>query len=249
MDETASDSDAQPSVEVRLILLWLPERADPDDWRILSSAERERAGRFLVPAVAARYVHMRATLRRVLSDLEGRPAASLVLQEGPNGKPALSPDGVHFNMSHSHGIGVIAVSADAPVGVDVERIQPIEVDLIEPFFAPAERAALAALSGPDRLRGLYRCWCRKEAYVKALGVGLSLPLDSFVVSVEATPEVVLASNGRAEAWRLVSPDITDGYEAALAVRADGRPVRVMLDWETAGRVSPLAGSGFRPVSG
>jgi 4'-phosphopantetheinyl transferase len=249
VDDIETDQGETSIIAVRLFAVSLAEGNDSADWQILSAAERDRADRFVAATVAARFVRMRATLRRVLSEIEGCPPEALVLLDGPHGKPALYPRGVHFNVSHSHSIGVIAVSAQVPVGVDLERVLPVEGDLIEPLFAQAEQEALAALTGPDRLRALYRCWCRKEAYIKALGVGLSLPLDSFEVSTGITPALLSACDGSAEAWQVLSPDIAEGYEAALAFRADGRAARVILDWEATGSISLSPVPGSAPAGG
>lgn len=151
----------------------------------LSLDEQQRAGRFRVERDRNRFLARRAALRALLGEYLGVGPGEIGFVYGPNGKPAMAPDvGLHFNPSHSAGLAVIAVAA-RPVGVDVERIEPLPdfESIARRFFSPIEISALDGVGPADRLTAFFNCWTRKEAFVKASGEGLSRPLDSFDVSL------------------------------------------------------------------
>jgi len=150
------------------------------------------------------------------------------------GKPGLSGEaagsGVKFNVSHSAGLMLAAVTRNREVGIDVERVRP-DVDwreLAGRFFAPAEVAALDARPPDDQLRAFFACWTRKEAYVKALGLGMSLPLDQFSVSVAPHgPAALLTAEhdpAQLTRWELHVLDAGADFAATLAVEGRGGQV-------------------------
>ena len=192
---------------------------------ILSADERERVRRFHFERDRSRWLAGRGCLRMLLGRYFCVPPETLSFDYGPFGKPRLiglkTP--LQFNASHSGDILLIAVTLDRAVGIDVERIRSdlSVLEIAERFFSPRERSALAAM--PDALRtdAFFDCWTRKEAYIKARGEGLSLPLDGFDVAFgPGEPAKLLATRpDAAEAcrWRLCELDVADGYKAALAV--------------------------------
>src|SRR5688572_20859640 len=116
---------------------------------------------------------------------------------------------LRFNLSHAGERALIAVSLGREVGVDIEEVRPIEsLTLADRFFAPAEFRAIEALSPAARTDAFFRCWTRKEAFIKAHGAGLSAPLDSFEVDLTTadTPQLLRACHDPAmyERWRIVS---------------------------------------------
>src|SRR5690606_18361177 len=118
---------------------------------------------------------------------------SIAFTYGAQEKPALADDcGVLFNVSHSEDCALIAVGRCEALGVDLEFMKSDRAcrSIAERFFAPEEVAALEHLHGDDYARGFYRCWTRKEAFVKALGGGLSISLKSFAVSLDDTPHLI-----------------------------------------------------------
>lgn len=126
-------------------------------------------------------------------------------------------------MSHTDGLALLAFERKREVGVDVERIRP-QLDarkLAERFFSVRERQYLESLSGDELYIAFCRCWTRKEAYVKARGDGLSLPVDQFDVSIEANdPHALLATRpdaSEASRWTVRDLFTSPGYAAALAV--------------------------------
>ena len=208
--------------------------------RLLSPDERARADRFAFPDLRRRYVVGRGTLRSILERCTGVPAAVVRFRYGPRGKPALDepprPDVIRFNASNSHELALIAVTRGREVGVDLEWTErPISdlEQLAEHVFSPAERAALRTLPAELRLAGFYAGWTRKEAFVKARGDGLALPLDAFDVSLAPdSPAALLAGRGQAadvDRWELRALDVGLGYTAALVVEGRGCQV-VIRDW-------------------
>jgi 4'-phosphopantetheinyl transferase len=193
----------------------------------LSADEHARAARFHFARDRERFLRGHTALRRLLAGYAGREPGALIFTQGAQGKPSLPGTGLEFNLSHSDGCGVLAVTRGRRVGVDVERIQPDRATLAvaRRFFAPAEAAAVAAAAPAERALTFFRCWTRKEAYVKARGEGLSLPLDRFEVPLEpeATRALTLARDDRAEAdrWSLRELMPAPDHLGALVVEGGG----------------------------
>jgi 4'-phosphopantetheinyl transferase len=219
----------------------------PDRLRQLESAlsrdERERADRFRFSRDRRRYVAARGILREILAMRLGHEPAALQFEYGERGKPALKKacggGELFFNIAHSADHGVFAVSAVAELGIDVEVVRPVpDRDAIaRRFFTPGESAAIAALPASLRTQAFFLCWTRKEAFIKALGEGLSHPLDAFAVSVEpGRPARLLhALAGGAAGWRIDDLSRLPAYACALAVRGDPDEVRVD-QWMDPGQV-------------
>jgi 4'-phosphopantetheinyl transferase len=188
----------------------------------LSPEEQQRAARFRSIELRERWTVARGALRSILAAYASCEPGALVFREGPHGKPALARpvEDIPFNLSHTDGLTLVAVTESGRVGIDAERIQPeVEVeDLSRRFFAPAEAAEILALSPDARLTAFFTCWTRKEAFVKALGGGLSVPLNRFQVSIRSgQPARLLWAEGEAsDRWNLL--DLSEpGVAAALAV--------------------------------
>jgi 4'-phosphopantetheinyl transferase len=150
----------------------------------------------------------------------------------PYGKPALVGEegekGLRFNVSHSHGLALYAITRGREIGVDLERIRPFPdlIGLAERFFSPKEVAALRTLPAPMQTEAFLTCWTRKEAYIKAKGEGLSLPLSQFEVSLApGEPSALLRTQWdalEASRWSLHALTPGPGYVAALAVECNHR---------------------------
>jgi 4'-phosphopantetheinyl transferase len=222
------------------------QAATVDDGRAwLTGDERARANRFRRPGLARRWLAGRAALRGVLARrLDCAPAAVRYALEA-HGKPVLAANAgaLHFNLSHSAGLALIAVTGVAPVGVDVEFDKPIADwrAVAARFFSPAEQAQLAAMAETGRQRGFYRCWTRKEAVIKATGEGLSAELTAFDVSL-GEPRVLAdrSDGGCHRHWQLHDLTPAPGYTAALAIDA-ARPLRVEI--QPSDTVLPAAAGG------
>ena len=198
----------------------------------LTEAELERSASFKFDRDRARFVAARGQLRTLLARYLDANARDIVLMEGSHGKPrlAVGPGWLRFNLSHSDGVAVFAVARDREVGVDVEQIRcDLRIDEVaRHFYSARERADLAGLAEGDRLRAAFDCWARKEAYLKAVGAGMALPLDGFDVTLRPGEPVRLdrhemnAADPRS--WSLHAFDAGPGYAAAVAV--EGPPCRV-----------------------
>jgi 4'-phosphopantetheinyl transferase len=194
---------------------------------MLSRDELRRAERWRFEQDRDRFIIGRALLRTILGRYVGVSPNRLQFRSGPNGKPALTQqsggDRFHFNISHSQGLVLYAVTHHQEIGVDVERIRSIpEADQIAAhFFSPREYAEFRAVPTKLKCDAFFNCWTRKEAVVKATGNGLAWPLDRFEVSL--TPgqpaQLVSVSGDATEAsrWSLKTLIPAPGYTAALAV--------------------------------
>jgi 4'-phosphopantetheinyl transferase len=196
-------------------------------WGVLDGAEKARAERFHFARDRARFVAGRGTLRVILARYLDRDPAGIVLVYGSHGKPALAPSGdgarISFNLSHSGDLALLAVCLERRIGIDLEQIRPAVAgeDIARRVFSPRENAALDALPPEHRLAAFFHCWTRKEAFVKASGEGLALPLDHFDVSLAPGEPAVLLRTApdptEARRWSLVALDAGPGHAAALAV--------------------------------
>ena len=214
----------------RELHVWaVPLHGDPEPQdALLSPAERERLDRFRIADHRRRFQIGHGALRAILGGYLGVDPRGIEFRRGPRGKPYLAAEGPFFNLSHSGKLALIAVGG-VELGLDLEKVRHLERfdEIGRRHFSESEFAALDALEGDARQLAFYRCWTRKEAYIKALGEGLSMPLDTFDVSLCDTPKLLACRDGRehAENWSL--HDVSPGPEfvAACAVRAPGLQVR------------------------
>lgn len=190
---------------------------------LLDAGERARADRFHFARDRGRFVARRARLRQWLAAVVGRAPATLCFASNDHGKPRLI-DGPPFSLSHSAGTMLLAIGSDE-VGCDIERIDDALdwVPLAENFFTVGERAALGALPPAAARRAFFACWARKEAFVKALGLGLSYPLDAFDVSVGETAALLAGGAG----WAMARGPAVAGFATAIVARDDGAPLVVV----------------------
>lgn len=194
-----------------------------DAQALLSDDERARQRSFISPELRRRFGAARAGLRKLLGRHLDRDPHSLAFATGEFGKPRLAGNQVHFNLSHCEERAVLAISDAAEVGIDLERERPIEhVDLPKRYFHRNEVAAITApRDAAEQRRAFFLVWTLKEAVVKALGTGLSTPLDSFEVAIGApTPALAVAPQGAPQTWWLHAA-MADGYCCALAVPGVG----------------------------
>jgi len=205
-------------------------RTSADDYRkLLCQEERQRADRFRREVDQIRFTVTRGALRIILGELLVTPASALQFRYGAAGKPDIAaPTARHdifFNVSHANDLAVIAVARGGSLGVDVEYAMRPEMilDVAERFFSPRESAVLRCLPSQDRSTAFYRCWTRKEAYLKALGTGLSKSLESFDVSLaDDEPARLIADRGdplAPERWSLRDLQVPQPYLATLAIEA------------------------------
>ncbi len=197
---------------------------------VLSSDERERAGRFHFEKNRGEYVLSRGRLRILLASYIGASPGELCFRYSTHGKPDLNTAAraaaLSFNVSHTEGIAVFAFAWNRKVGVDVERVRKnFDAEQIaERFFSATERLALRNLPEEQRHEAFFRCWTRKEAYIKAIGEGLSHPLHQFDVSLTpGEPAVLLGTRpdtAEAGRWLLREIPLPTNYIGAVALEAD-----------------------------
>jgi 4'-phosphopantetheinyl transferase len=201
--------------------------------RVLVAEELNRAARLRFRTLRRSFVVTRGMLRVLLGRYLNQHPASIRFAYGLNGKPKItSSAGIQFNLAHSHSMAVVAITSHCPIGVDLEHIRPMPDmrDVAKHFLCAAEAAELMSLLPSERERAFFRCWTRKEAYLKALGDGLSAPLDGCRVTVQPNQPARFVHLGHdrvaAETWALHDLLLPADYAAALAYRDCARSLTV-----------------------
>lgn len=196
----------------------------------LEDEEIHRADRFHFEKDRRAFVVSRGFLRHVISRyLQTKPAA-LRFSYGPYGKPALAGEhSLRFNMSHSRDVALVAIADAKELGVDVEYIRAdfASEDIARRFFSPREVEAFNALPSEQRVAAFFRCWTRKEAYIKAIGRGLSQALDGFDVTLAPGIPAALLRAGEDDAshWSLIDIDVGEEYAGALMIEGQFSNIR------------------------
>lgn len=214
----------------RELHVWaVPLHGDPEPLgALLSAAERQRLERFRFADHRRRYQIGHGALRAILGAYLQHDPRELEFVQGPRGKPYLRGHNLYFNLSHSAKLALIGISS-LELGLDCEKLRHLEslTEIARKHFSEPEFAELDALHGDARQLAFYRCWTRKEAYIKALGEGLSMPLDSFDVSLCEQPELRLCRDGREDPRQWSMLDVSPGpdFVAAAALRARDLSVR------------------------
>jgi 4'-phosphopantetheinyl transferase len=202
----------------------------------LSQSERTRAAKFFREEDRARYVFSKGRLREILARYLDAPAEDIAFCANEFGKPLLDTpfqsSGVCFNVSHSKDLVVIAVAFDRQVGVDVEFVRTIDdfESIARRCFTDCERELV--MSEPDSLSSFFRCWTRKEAFVKAIGKGLSVPLNSINTSLprgSTSGRVHAIGEGAEKIWWLTDVNVPDGYHCAVVKEGD-EPSLIYREW-------------------
>jgi 4'-phosphopantetheinyl transferase len=189
----------------------------------LSADETKRAARFHFEVDKNRFIVAHGVLRRIIGRYLQCDPAELTFSVNDYGKPALVNSALEFNLSHSGDFALIAVTQGRKIGVDVERIrQGISSHVIaQQYFSKSEVAELQTLPLEQRVNGFFTCWTRKEAYIKAQGLGLALPLESFDVSLTPGQPAILRATRpepqEAARWTLRSLDVDSKYAGAVAI--------------------------------
>jgi 4'-phosphopantetheinyl transferase len=219
-------------VHVWRLALDQPESVLAEFRSTLEAHELERASRFHFEKHRNHFVVGRGGLRHVLARyLDVRPD-EFRFSYGDYGKPVLANGGLRFNMSHSDGVALFAVALDRELGVDVEHIRAdfATADIAQRFFSRGEVQTFNALRKEEQVAAFFRCWTRKEAYIKAIGRGLSEPLDAFDVTLAPGEVAALlrAERGDVARWAMFDVAVEDDYAGALAAEA---PVSDIRYWQ------------------
>jgi 4'-phosphopantetheinyl transferase len=221
---------APDEVHVWLASLDRPSASEAATLRdLLAPDEARRADAFAAEDERRRFVVGRGLLRVLLGRYLNEAPAALRFDYGARGKPMLAGSPVRFNLSHAGGIVLYAIALGRDVGVDVERVRslPDLARIARRFFSAWEADTLLRLPGGEREPAFFRCWTRKEAYVKALGRGLAVPLDAFDVSFTQGDAARLlrttVDERGPERWSLSDLDPGPGYAAAVIVEGSAAP--------------------------
>lgn len=212
------------SLQPREVHVWRLQLDQPSEpfLELLQPDEVSRANRFHFERDRKRFVIARGFLRLLLGRYLEADPARLMFSYGAYGKPSVEGEQrLRFNMSHSHQMALFAVTEGCEIGVDVERIRAdfTSDDIARRYFSPFEVESLCGLPATDRVAGFFRCWTRKEAYIKATGRGLSQALDGFDVTLGPNESATLLRNedGTHERWSLADVEVGAGYAGAVAV--------------------------------
>jgi 4'-phosphopantetheinyl transferase len=203
--------------------------------RTLSAEERVTARRFYFQEDRKRFVARHGILRMILGCYLGVKASELRFYHGENGKPAItetfSKEPICFNLSHSNGAALFAFTRNHEIGVDIEHIRDISEmeDIVERFFSTREKTFFRALAHEKRREAFFDCWTRKEALIKAIGEGLSCPLDKFDVTPvpdegETLPTIEGDPKGVPD-WPIHTLRLARDYAGALATESKSFTLR------------------------
>lgn len=253
MDDT--NESQEPPIDLWYVLLDKIDTALADEYlALLSDDEREHVARFAHEPSRQQSLASRALLRTVLSQYLGEDPRKLVFQRNAYGKPSLKPPcklPIEFNLSNTRGLVVCAVAQRHAVGIDVEPLdrQAEYLGLARHYFAAPEIALLEQRPPAEQRQAFIELWTLKEAFIKARGMGLSLPLDSFAFDLSAghPPRISLLarSEGVSRDWQFAQLELADQYQIALAVqRAPSMPLAIQLHhtlplrWQEAARQLP-----------
>jgi 4'-phosphopantetheinyl transferase len=206
-------------------------------WNILAPDERNRADRFYFEKERIHFIVARGVLRDILSHYLDTPPQNLEFSYGPFGKPELkgrvARKHLRFNISHSHGLALYAITNNREIGVDLELIREESgsLDIADRFFSPQEILSLRELPREVQSTAFFNCWTRKEAYLKARGVGIPYRMERFTLGLAPGEPAVFRSSeehpGEVSTWFLMELPVSESYASALVCR---RPVSGLNFW-------------------
>jgi 4'-phosphopantetheinyl transferase len=206
---------------------------------VLNECEIEKSRRFYFQKDRQRYIQSHAILRMILGKELGVLPGAVQFTTNPYGKPYIISDGqqpgLFFNISHSQTGLLIALSRGIECGVDIEyqRDDFPSNEIAERFFSKKEFEVFKALPETQKKEAFFNCWTRKEAFIKAKGMGLSIPLDSFDVSLVPGDKARLVASSLEEGdisnWSLENVDTWFQYSAALCAKCSNLSV-VYREW-------------------
>lgn len=225
-----SDFEEYPALQANAVHLkhgFIDTNFSMDDIQsVLIPAEISRAQKFIKLSDQKKFLYVRAMMRKTLSHYLRVDPQAIELEVGEHGKPFVKNHTIEFNVSHSGGYFLLGITKDRAIGVDIEHVRKNQdcLALAERFFSPSEFSAIQTAKEVDA--AFYRCWTRKEAFIKATGLGLSFGLANFEVSVSELPPDVSALNSihhdvqAAQKWLMQSVSLgnLDEYHAAFCVQ-------------------------------
>lgn len=225
-------TDTFPSLNKRGVTVWRVHIAPPHPTLIhhLSADEQARAARFKSDRARDQFITSHAALRILCGHYLNLPPIEITFHNSAFNKPGLDNGYLYFNLAHSNQLALIAFSRHFEVGIDLEWIHPVpEMDEIaKNYFSPFEAAIFESLPNNLKQNAFFTCWTRKEAFIKAVGEGLSFPLNQFEVTLKpdepARLQSIRGSKEDAALWNLCAFKPQQGYLAALAYQGPSMPV-------------------------
>lgn len=212
--------------EIHVWLLNVNNYSSEEFWNILSKSEKQRAQRFAFAKHTEKFMITHGVLRMLLSQYLKQDPKAIKFTQNEYGKPAVLDSELEFNISHSGDLALFAFAKNTALGVDVEAIKPkIEYeDIAKRFFSAAENEQLLNISSKNRKKAFFNCWTRKEAFIKAIGEGLSFPLSDFDVNVEELESsqsqlLKIHKTYNANDWSILTLSVPGKHAAALAFNA------------------------------
>lgn len=201
-------------------------------YALLTDKECQRAERLKIEWQRQQFVITRGYLRQRLAWLIGTEPKAIAFTYLEHGKPVLNQQqqhsGITFNVSHTQGLALIAISQENSIGIDIETVnRSIDIEkLVQRFFSSAEQAEFNTLPAVLRTRAFFACWARKEAFIKATGAGIAYGLDNFDVTVDPeiqTPQIMTRNS--AGLWSALDLPVGDDYMACVVSNTSGMTVR------------------------
>lgn len=187
----------------------------------LNDDEVRRAERFCFADDRLKFIISRGTLRFLLGRYLNESPKNFVFQYNKYGKPYLNNLPLHFNVSHSKSVALYAFSLNEEIGIDVEYCKSTRnINLVSRSFSELEQKAYNELPDSLKMEAFYKCWTRKEAFMKAVGDGFSIPLKSFDVSLDHNPRLIEIRDldHKVHEWTLHDIPVPDNYKATLAIK-------------------------------
>ncbi len=213
-----------PALKPHVIHVWRANLDHYSDSPILSPDEIARAERFKFPLHKHRFMAARSILRRLLSQYLNQTPESLRFEYGAHGKPYLPNVEVYFNLSHANEWALYAISLEEKMGIDIEPIKPDrDIEKIAArFFSSSENELLNKIPREKKQTMFFRTWACKEAFIKAMGEGISsFPLKNFDVAVDENSARIMSihqDEQEAALWSCIAFDPIENYVAALAIK-------------------------------
>jgi 4'-phosphopantetheinyl transferase len=216
--------------DVHVWMAWLDEPVERIShlYSTLAEDERDRASRFHFQTDRDRYVMSRGVLRELLGRYLEKDPTQINLAYGPNGKPEIAGYGVdhstQFNLAHSENLVLFAFTLGRPIGIDVEKIRPLkDIDgIASRYFSTQEYLTWRAFAPTNRFVGFFRLWTCKEAFIKAIGAGLSYPLDQFDIALSPGKEArllnIAGDEREAKRWTVRELRPAKDFAAAIVAR-------------------------------
>lgn len=227
-----AQSSPFPNLSLDDAHVWLADLRKPDEvllrmQNFLMPEEKLRAAKFLQQEAKRNFILVRGALRCLLAKYLHCIPQEIQFSQNEHGKLFLPQTGLEFNLSHSKDFALFAFAWKRPLGVDIEFMRPAlyAEDVARKFFAAKEIASLFALPEEQRKVAFFQCWSRKEAFIKALGVGIFYPLDQFVVDVDTGQSgpitlQINAAKDKAHNWQLIALQCVPNYAAALCIAGE-----------------------------